>query len=102
MVSEAGPIASGGNGPTYNVPTGTAGTFYYRIILIDLTNGCDDPAPVNVTIHVEPQPTINITANNTNLCIRGSSTLTSVVTNGSGFHLPVAIQPQWNSMDKYY
>ena len=85
-------VASGGTGPTYNVPTGTAGTFYYRIILIDITNGCDDPAPVVVSVQVQPQPTVSISANNTNLCIGGSSTLSSVVSNGSGF-----VTYQWQS-----
>ena len=78
-------VSSGGNGPTYNVPTSTAGTFYYRIILTDTANGCDDPAPVVVLIEVESQPTVSISATNTNLCIGGSSTISSVVSNGSGF-----------------
>src|SRR5205085_6238003 len=85
-------VASGGTGPTYTVPTGVTGTFYYRIILIDTANGCDDPAPVGVSIQVQPQPAISIVANNSNLCIGGSSTLTSTVTNGSGF-----IAYQWQS-----
>ena len=85
-------VPSGGSGPTYNVPTTVAGTYYYRIILTDTANGCDDPAPVVVMIHVEPQPTVAITASATNLCIGGASTITSVVTNGSGF-----VTYQWQS-----
>ncbi len=78
-------VASGGSGSAYTVPTSIAGTYYYRIILTDTANGCNDPAPVVVMIEVESQPSVAITANNTNLCIGGSSTLTSVVSNGSGF-----------------
>ncbi|MGB4848215.1 MAG: hypothetical protein WBP41_09880, partial [Saprospiraceae bacterium] len=87
-----GNVASGGTGPTYNVPTGTVGTFYYRIILIDNANGCDDPAPVVVSIQVNSQPAVTISATNTNLCIGGSSTINSTVTNGSGF-----LTYQWQS-----
>ncbi|MEO5906086.1 MAG: hypothetical protein ABIQ11_05135, partial [Saprospiraceae bacterium] len=83
---------SGGNGSTYNVPTNIAGTFLYRVILIDISNGCNDPAPENITAVVEAQPTVSITATNLNLCTGGSSTLNSTVLNGSGF-----FQYQWQS-----
>jgi hypothetical protein len=80
-------VPSGGNGPTYNVPTSVAGTTYYRMLLTDLSNGCNDPMSNVVNVVVTPQPTVSITVDNPVVCIGGSSTITSTVSNGSGFFL---------------
>jgi hypothetical protein len=46
-------ISSNGVSDTYNVPTGAAGVTYYRIVVTDLSNNCNDPvsSPVQVVIN---------------------------------------------------
>ncbi|MDQ3015304.1 MAG: VWA domain-containing protein, partial [Bacteroidota bacterium] len=85
-------IITGGSGATYTVPTNVVGTFYYRLHLSDDANGCADPTSSVVTIQVVLQPAVTIAANNLILCVGGSSTITSTITNGSGFYLY-----QWQS-----
>jgi len=85
-------VSSGGNGANYNVPTGVAGTYYFRLVLSDDANGCADPISSVMAINVVAQPTVSIVASTTNLCVGGTSTLTSTITNGSGFYIY-----QWQS-----
>jgi hypothetical protein len=85
-------VGSGGNGANYNVPSGTPGTTYYRVLVTDLSNGCNDPVSNAISIVVQGQPTVTIAADNYVVCIGGSSLLTSTVNNGSGIYLY-----QWQS-----
>jgi hypothetical protein len=77
-------IAIGGNGANYNVPTAVAGTTYYRVLVMDLSNGCNDPISNVLSVTIQNQPTVTIQATTNLLCVGGSSTLTSSVQNGSG------------------
>ena len=77
-------IALNADGPNYVVPTDVAGTYYYRVLLTDLSNGCTDPISNVLQITVQPQPTVTISVNNPIVCIGGSSLLSSVILNGSG------------------
>jgi hypothetical protein len=85
-------IVSGGNGPNYNVPTTTAGTTYYRIMVTDAANGCNDPVSDPLEITINNQPTVSIAVDNPDLCIGGIFTVTSTITNGSGLY-----NYQWQS-----
>ena len=85
-------VSSGGNGATYDAPTSVVGTIYYRLVITDDANGCTDPISDVVSIQVVAQPLVSIATPTTNLCIGGSTTLTSTITNGSGFYIY-----QWQS-----
>ncbi|HJW27839.1 MAG TPA: hypothetical protein VJ508_01180, partial [Saprospiraceae bacterium] len=80
-------IASGGNGPTYNVPTSSPNTTYYRVLVSDISNGCNDPISNVVNVTVVTAPTVSVNVDNADVCVGGSSTITSTVSNGSGFYL---------------
>jgi hypothetical protein len=47
-------ISPNGNNASYTSIATAAGTTYYRMILTDLSNGCDDPVSNTLTIVVEP------------------------------------------------
>jgi hypothetical protein len=79
-------VPAGGNGPTYNAPSGVPGTTYYRVLVTDISNGCNDPVSNVVNIVVQDQPTVNITVDNPIVCVGGSVLLSSAVTNGSGLY----------------
>jgi hypothetical protein len=65
---------------TYAAPTDATGTFFYRVRILDPNSGCDLPASDAVTVIVA---TASISANNSQVCIGGNVTLSSIVTNGS-------------------
>src|SRR5690606_9413083 len=77
-------VASGGNGPNYNVPTSATGTNYYRLLLDDLSNGCADPVSNTVDVTVHDAAVVTILEDNNPICIGGSSTITPDITGGSG------------------
>ncbi|HJW29827.1 MAG TPA: hypothetical protein VJ508_11380, partial [Saprospiraceae bacterium] len=85
-------VPSNGNNSTYNVPTDVAGTYYYRLLLTDLSNGCQDPISNTLYLVIQPQPTVSISVSNALVCLGGSSIVTSTVVNGSGIFLY-----QWQS-----
>src|SRR5688500_10936501 len=85
-------VAVNGTSATYNAPTNTLGTTYYRLFLTDLSNGCEDPLSNILSVTITAQGTVDINADNVNLCVGGSSTITSTVTNGSGL-----FNYQWQS-----
>jgi hypothetical protein len=60
--------------------------------VFDAANGCDDPVSGNVSITVEPQPTVEISIDNPAICIGGTALITSIVENGSGL-----FDYQWQS-----
>jgi hypothetical protein len=85
-------ITVNGNSANYTAPTGFAGTMYYRILVMDVANNCDDPVSDPVQVIVNELATVDIEATNDIVCIGGSSVLSSIITNGSGFYLY-----QWQS-----
>jgi uncharacterized protein (UPF0179 family) len=74
---------SGATGTTYNAPSGTAGTFYYRVRVIDNGSGCADPNSNAVTVLVRDDAQISIVVDNAEVCIDGTANLTATLTNGS-------------------
>jgi hypothetical protein len=67
----------------YVAPTGAAGTFFYRIRVIDPNNGCAIPNSTAITVIVTPDPTISASVNNPEVCIGGNATMTAALTGGS-------------------
>jgi hypothetical protein len=65
-------ITVNGNQANYTAIAIVAGTTYYRILVTDLSNGCNDPISNSILITVEDQPTVDITVDN-DLCACGSS-----------------------------
>jgi hypothetical protein len=85
-------IIVNGNNATYVPLTNLAGTTYYRVSITDTGSGCNDPVSAAVQLIVQPQPTVTISVNNPVICVGGSSTISSVVNNGSGL-----FNYQWQS-----
>ena len=77
-------VASGGNAVTYNPPTGALTSTYYRVVVNDIGSGCASAYSVPVYVNIHEQPTVSIAVNNPIICIGGSSTISSTITNGSG------------------
>src|SRR5690606_29241033 len=77
-----------------NAPTTTAGTFYYRVQVVDQTSGCETPASEEVTVVVRPDAQISATVDNAEVCIGGSATLTAVLSGGSS-----SATLQWESSE---
>jgi hypothetical protein len=85
-------ITVNGNSANYVQVASVPGTLYYRLLVTDLANGCNDPVSNTISITVENQPTVNIAVDNPIICVGGSAIITSVVTNGSGL-----FNYQWQS-----
>jgi hypothetical protein len=81
-----------GTSATYTPLTNLAGTTYYRVSVTDSGNGCNDPVSSSVQLIVQPQPTVAISVDNPLICVGGSATISSVVSNGSGL-----FNYQWQS-----
>ena len=67
---------AGETGAALNAPTSTPGATYYRVVLTDLTAGCSDPVSASVLVTVHPDPSINVTLDNAEVCLGGAVTLT--------------------------
>jgi hypothetical protein len=85
-------INTDGNATTYAPLTNIVGTTYYRVSITDSGSGCNDPVSLPVELIVQPQPTVSISIDNSLICVGGSSTISSVVSNGSGL-----FDYQWQS-----
>ena len=91
-------IIANGNNATYVPLTNLAGTTYYRVSVTDSGSGCNDPVSASVQLIVQPQPTVAISVNNPVICVRGSATISSVVSNGSDYLIINRVQVE-RSMD---
>ncbi|MDX1407135.1 MAG: hypothetical protein R3330_03350, partial [Saprospiraceae bacterium] len=83
---------AGETGLTYNAPTGSVGTTWYRIVASDTLSGCADPASNSASVTVVEDVTASITVNNAIVCTDGIATLLATVNGGSS-----ALQLQWQS-----
>jgi hypothetical protein len=57
-------ISPNGTNASYTSVATSAGTTYYRLLLTDLSNGCNDPISNTLSITVQDQPTVEITVDN--------------------------------------
>jgi hypothetical protein len=83
---------SGETNAIYTAPTGVAGTFFYRVYVIDPLSGCGQPVSDPITVLVNPDISLNVSANNTTVCVGGSVTITASMSGGSG-----NLTMQWQS-----
>jgi hypothetical protein len=74
---------AGETNTTYSPSTSVAGTYYYRVFVIDPLSGCGQPATDPITIVVNPDVTLDVSANNSNVCVGGNVTITATVGGGS-------------------
>ena len=62
-------VSPGGNGPTYNVPSTSTGSFYYRLLVSDQSNGCEDPISNVVNVVIVPSPSVTIQPDSIVVCV---------------------------------
>jgi hypothetical protein len=74
---------AGANSSTYNAPTATAGTTYYRMMITDNFPNCADPLSNVLTIIVQPDATVSVAPVTSEICLGGTSLLTATITGGS-------------------
>src|SRR4030095_3827061 len=77
---------------TFQAPTSSTGTTYYRIVITDLFSDCSDPVSNTVSVLVQPDATVSIAPPTTDVCIGGTAILTATITGGSS-----ALTIQWQS-----
>ncbi|MDN3634324.1 hypothetical protein QWY85_06625 [Neolewinella lacunae] len=75
---------SGATAATYNAPTATAGTFYYRATYACTGSTCAVPTSNVATVVITPDPTISIAPSSSTVCVGGTVTLTATPGNGTG------------------
>ncbi|MDX1478306.1 MAG: SpaA isopeptide-forming pilin-related protein, partial [Saprospiraceae bacterium] len=82
----------GTNTSIHDAPADSAGTFWYRVILTDLANGCNDPVSDSTAVSVVEDATVTLTADEAEVCVDGVINLTTIITGGSA-----ALTIQWQS-----
>ena len=60
----ANALGTGSTTATFTPPSTVAGTTYYRVLVTDLANGCSDPVSNALSVTVDGQPTVEISADN--------------------------------------
>jgi len=70
--------------PNYTAPSGSVGSFDYRVLVTDVLWGCGTPVSNVVNVTVQGQPTINASTDDGYICIGGTALLVSTPVGGSG------------------
>ncbi len=84
---------AGATSSTYSVPSASAGTTQYRILLLDPNSGCPAILASNaVTVIVQPDAAVTVSPSSTEVCVGGTAPLTATVTGGS-----TQLTYQWQS-----
>jgi hypothetical protein len=96
-------IDLGASNSAYVVPTGAAGTFYFRARVSDPSSGCPDPNSNAVTVVVNGNASVSVSPANSEICVGGSALLTSIVTGGSAgltrqWQVGTSISGPWTSI----
>lgn len=88
---QSGPSATGpwtnipgANGNIYSVPTGTAGSTYYRATYGCAGNGCNTATSNVATVHVLPPPAPTLSPASQTICTGGLATITLQPNGGTG------------------
>jgi hypothetical protein len=88
----ANAVGPGSTTATYTPPSTSAGTTFYRVLINAPNNGCGQAISNNATAIISPDLSVTTQPTNVYECIGGTSTMTVVVTGGSG-----TISYQWQS-----
>jgi hypothetical protein len=67
----------------YSAPTGVAGVFYYRAIILDNNSGCATPTSDPSEIVVNDQVEIQALLDNAEICVGGLATMVAAISGGS-------------------
>jgi chitinase len=62
----------GANSTSYNAPTSSPGTTYYRIVITDPLSDCSDPVSTSVSVLVQPDATVSLSPVTSEVCIGGT------------------------------
>jgi hypothetical protein len=77
-------ISVNGTSATYDVPSATNGSFYYRVIVTDVASGCSDPVSNVINVIITQDLVVTTEPANITECIGGTAQMTVVVSGGSG------------------
>jgi hypothetical protein len=88
----ANATGSGSTASTFTPPSTTAGLTYYRVIISAANSGCDNVTSNNSVVTIVSDPTITSQPTNITECVGGTSTMTVVISGGTG-----TISYQWQS-----
>ncbi len=83
---------TGATTSVYTPDSSTPGTTYYRVLVNASNGGCDQAASINATAVIAADLVISTQPTDVNECVGGTSTMTVLVTGGSG-----TIVYQWQS-----
>ena len=75
---------SGATGSTYTPSTSTSGILFYRVIVTDTNTFCANPTSAATSVTVYDDATVDISADNAEVCLNDLVTLQTDVTGGSG------------------
>ena len=76
----------GANTSTYNAPTSTTGTKFYKVSVTDAMNGCNEVTSEAASVKVNEDPSIVTQPQSTVVCINTPVTLSVAATGGSGIY----------------
>jgi hypothetical protein len=85
-------ISVNGTNSTYDVPSATSGSYFYRVIVTDVASGCSDPVSNVINVIISQDLAVTSEPANITECIGGTAQMTVVVSGGSG-----TISYQWQS-----
>src|SRR5690606_38788633 len=74
---------NGETNSTYSPSTSIAGTYFFRVRVIDPLNGCAVPNSNVVTVTVKEDAIVSAAVNNAEVCVDGNALLTATLTGGS-------------------
>ncbi|HJW29258.1 MAG TPA: hypothetical protein VJ508_08385, partial [Saprospiraceae bacterium] len=86
----ANATGTGSTSSTFTPPSTSAGTTYYRVLVNAGGSGCDQAVSNNATAVITPDISITTQPTNVNECVGGTSTMSVIITGGSG-----TISYQW-------
>jgi hypothetical protein len=70
--------------PNYTVPSGSIGSYDYRVIVQDILWNCGTPVSNVVNVAVQGQPTVNVITDFEYICVGGTALIQSTPSGGSG------------------
>ena len=68
----------------YTVPSGSIGSFDYRVMVQDILWDCGDPVSTPVNVVVQGQPVVSVYTDDAYICVGGTALVVSTPSGGSG------------------